>query len=245
MLVDREDLVVKEQPGAEARHTVPRILEAEQQVRRDVPLRPFELLGRDPLRGDRVELGQDEIDDLGGVVRRRSDRDDEGAAVGESGPLRDDRVGEAALLTDLLEQPRRDPAAEHVVEEREGETARVPAGRGPHAEHEVRLLRVPDGHVEGADLVRRRGPPRRAAPGDAGEAALETFGDAFVVDLAGRGDDDVRRAVVLGEEPADLVDGHRLDHVGVAEHLTPERVGGEQRARRSAPGRSRRARRGA
>ena len=179
------------------------------------------------------------------VVRRRADRHDERAGIGEADPFGDDRVGEAPILPDLLEQPRRDAPAERVVQQREGEPARRTSRRRPHAENEVRLLRVAHGDVDRPHFGGRSPAERRDPPGDAGETAGETVADAPVVDLAGRRDDDVRRSVVDRQELADLVDRHGLDDLGIAEDL-PTRAGGPGTTRRrSAPGRSPPARRGA
>ena len=182
-----------------------------------------------PACAERVELGGDEVDDGVRVVRRRADRHDERAGIGEADPFGDDRVGEAPILPDLLEQPRRDAPAEHVVQQREGEPARRTSRRRPHAENEVRLLRVARRDVDRPHFGGRSPAGRRDPPGDAGETAGETVADAPVVDLAGRRDDDVRRSVVDRQELADLVDRHGLDDLGIAEDLPTERVGREQR----------------
>ena len=130
----------------------------------------------------------------------------------------EDRVGQAAPLADLLEEPARRAAAQGRVEDAEREAALVVAGQALHPEHEVDLL-------EGAGAGGRAGVHEHlvlAATGrDGGLVAIEEavaveggadpVDDDVVVDVAGHRHDHRGRAVVLAPEALDLLAGQGLD----------------------------------
>ena len=122
------------------------------------PLAPIELPLGDAAVGDQaVELGAHDVERLldalgrGGAVHRQRARLLERAAV------REHRVGEAALLAHLLEEPRAHAAAEHLVDDREREAVGIVAPQRASAEHHVRLLeRTVDATRTGSGVPRRR-----------------------------------------------------------------------------------------
>ena len=74
------------------------------------------------------------------LVGRQPTETPDQAGVGVVAGEGEDRVGQAAALADLLEQPGRRAAAEGGVEHAEGEAAVVVAVHALHAEHQVDLL---------------------------------------------------------------------------------------------------------
>ena len=94
-----------------------------------------------------------------------------------AGPIRPDRVGQAPLLPDLLEEPARQTAAEDVVEHGEGPTALVEAGHRAGAQDQVGLLGRTADHdqrVRGRSTGGSRGgaaPPRGRPKRDSTAAA--------------------------------------------------------------------------
>ena len=141
--------------------------------------------------GDRERLGE--------VVLARADVDADLAGVGVLGDEAVDRVGEPALLADLLEEARGGRAAEDRVEHRGGEAARVGARDAGRAEADVVLLGVLALEAQPGLRRAREQRPRRAAAAARGRARPSTArsherDERVVVDAAGGGDDDVRRA---------------------------------------------------
>ena len=87
-----------------------------------------------------AELGEDEVDDLEGLVGGGAGVDAEGAGVAVGAEVRVDGVGQAALFTDGLEEAGAHAAAEHGVEDQRGVAVVVGDGRRGHAEAELDLL---------------------------------------------------------------------------------------------------------
>ena len=103
-----------------------------------------------PSCGEAAELGEHELGDRADPLRRAAGVQADEAGIREARGEGVDRVGEAALLADLLEQPRRHPAAEHRVEHAE-HGAPLVGGRDPGDPHQqVRLLDRPAGDVQRA-----------------------------------------------------------------------------------------------
>ena len=113
-----------------------------------------------PLGAQRGELAADDLAGLGDVVLAGADVDGDHAAVDVLLGVGADRVGEAALLADLAEQPRGGRAAEDRVEDAEREAAIVAAGDPGRAEADVVLL----------GLLRVEAEPRRRSAVAAGGA---------------------------------------------------------------------------
>src|SRR5205823_3610388 len=99
-----------------------------------------ELLVAHPLAADAVELGADHLEGAGDVVLTRADVDPHLARVRVLARPRVDRVREAALLADLLEEPRGSGAADDRIEDRERETPVVVARDARSAQADVVLL---------------------------------------------------------------------------------------------------------
>ena len=103
-------------------------------------LGPLELVLREPAVTDLLELIPDQPDDGLRLRRRRA------AVGGEESGLRVlrviavRRVGEPALLPDLLEQPRRHPATEGGVDDEEREPVRIRAREPVRPDDHVGLL---------------------------------------------------------------------------------------------------------
>ena len=115
-LVDREHLAVQQERGTDAAHPGARVLAREQHLRAQVSLGDRQLPLGDAVGGQELELAVDDAQHLVDVLGCRPDHDGQRAGVGVGGPLGPDRVGQATLLAHLLEQPARQPAAQHVVE---------------------------------------------------------------------------------------------------------------------------------
>ena len=94
-------------------------------------------------------------------------------AVGVRGDAGVHRVGEAATLADLLEQPARQTAAEDVVDDVERLAVVVAAGQGPPAHDDVHLLGVVVDRLVTADQPRARGAPALSPVGRRSANALE------------------------------------------------------------------------
>ena len=150
-----------------------------------------------------------------------------------------DRVGEPALLAHLAEQPRRGRAAEDRVEHAEREAALVRAGDPRTAEADVVLLgllglerearrRLVRAVARDAVLrARRRGCSRRRASSTI----------SLVLEVSGRGDDDVRRRVAgLVVRRRSRRPGSSRSPAASPEHPAPERVVAVDRLRRARRG---------
>ncbi|GIU90805.1 MAG: hypothetical protein KatS3mg010_1904 [Acidimicrobiia bacterium] len=155
--------------------------------------------------------------------------DGEEAGVVVRGPVRVHGVREATLLPDLLEEARRHPPAERLVQHDQRVPVGVEGGEGAHAHHDVVLLGVARHHGDGNRRCGRRvlafgtvAVPRR-------EPGLAQRDDALVREVPGRREHDVRRPVVRPVVPDDRVAGHRRDALVRTDHLSPERVVREER----------------
>src|SRR4051812_33817587 len=155
--------------------------------------------------------------------------DAEDAGVGVVRRERVDGVGETALLADLLEQPRRHPAAERGVEHTECEAAVVEAMHAWHTEHEVGLLgRTAYDDVARSERGRAATDARRSGwalvvDGHVGERLLDQPDEGVVVEVAGGGDDERVRTVAAPVVAGDRRAAHRPDRLDTAENRAPQR----------------------
>ena len=117
-----------------------------------------------PSRSDLRQLVADHGQHVVELVGQAADRDPDQAGVGVVGGEGEDRVGQAAVLAHLLEQPARRAAAERGVEHAEREPAVVVAGQALHAEHQVDLLERA-GRLDLARAGPACAPPCRGATG--------------------------------------------------------------------------------
>ena len=178
------------------------------------PLRLSFARSSSPLRSRPAAISRDlldaDLDARGEVLLPRADVDAEDAGVGVLRPEAVDGVRHAALLADLLEEPRRRRPAEDRVEQRRREAAAVRARDAGRAEAEVVLLGLLPLEAEpGPGQLRERpADPRACARGRARAAlaALQERDEAVVLEVPRRGDDDVpgrvRGAVVARERAA-------------------------------------------
>ena len=137
------------------------------------------------------------------------------AGVGVARLRRVHRVGQPALLPDLLEQPGAGSAAERGGQHGQRAAARVVPARAGHAEHQVRLLGVVGAQHQARTAV-QHGRVRRAAaaPGGAagpgrgvGERGPDQLHQPVVLDVAGRGHHHPRSRVLAPPEPVQASPG--------------------------------------
>ena len=131
------------------------------------PLADIELAVGDAAVGDEpVELAAHDVERLVDPLGRGAAVDRERARLLERAAVREHRVRQAALLADLLEEPRAHPAAEHLVDDREREAVGVVAPERAGAEHDVRLLEraLDAGEPVGVGGVGATGAGRPRAP---------------------------------------------------------------------------------
>src|SRR4051794_21650575 len=115
-VVDRSVLAVDQLGLAEAGHPRAGVLHAEDEAAAHLADAARELLVVDAVLADALELGVEQLDDLLGLAGRAPGVEAHVAGVGVAGGERVDRVGQAPLLADLLEQPAAHPAAQDGVE---------------------------------------------------------------------------------------------------------------------------------
>ena len=150
-------------------------------------------------------------------------------------------VGQAPLLPDLLEQPARHAAAEHLVGDRQGPAVVVVVGEAAPAEGEVGLLGVVvlDDHAAPAGAGGRRALGQLAAAPAPSKPCAHGVDHRVVVEAAGGGDHQRWPGRYQRSKNAAMSSRVMASTVGiVAEHLAAERVVGEQRLgqRACAPG---------
>ena len=90
----------------------------------------------------RPRAAESDFDQFARILRRGPGADAEDAAIGERPVEGIDRIGEAALLAHLLEQARRQAAAEHRGEDLERVMRAAGEGQAGQAEHEMDLFLV-------------------------------------------------------------------------------------------------------
>ena len=161
VLVDRDDLVAVDEPRSEAGHARAAVLQAQEHRALEVAERHPVLLLGDAVGDEAVDHRVDDLEQLAQPVRGGAAVDHEGADVAVGRRRREHRVGEAALLADLLEQPTRHAAAEHVVGHPQGVAVVVARGQAPPADGHVRLL----GGTVDDDQRHDRRPAERCGPG--------------------------------------------------------------------------------
>src|SRR4051812_22977960 len=105
-LVQREQRRVHQERAAKAVHTACRRLHRERQPALDMLAGAAELVRADRVGADPRQLGPDHLERLGDVVLARADVDPDLAGVRVLARPRVDRVCQAPLLPDLLEQAR-------------------------------------------------------------------------------------------------------------------------------------------
>src|SRR4051812_9597170 len=231
-LAHAQDLAVTDLGLAEPRHPPAPILEPEHEGALHMPLRTLELVRREPVLRDVLDLTSDDRDDLPGLRRRRPGVRAEHPGLGVLRVVAVRGVREAALLADLLEQSRGHPAAERRVHDAEREAIRVVAREPVRPDADVRLFGVtlPRDRVTRRPRRGLRRRSRRPVPG--GDlptdvhAAPQVGDEVLVADVARRHDDEVRRRVVLLPVPPDLVALGGLDAPLRPEDRTAERMVG-------------------
>src|SRR3954451_23391611 len=230
--VETRDLAHGQLTPADPVHAAGRALERQRQRTGEVALGPGQLTLGDAAVGHQpVELGAHDVERLVHTLRRGRAVHGEGAGLLERAAVGEHRVGEAALLAHLLEQPRAHAAAQHLVDDRQREAGRVVPPERAGAEHHVRLLQRT---VDAREAVDVGGVGAAGAPGawtTVGRLrGCDTRHHVVVVDVAGRRHHDVRRLVVVGVVRGDLVAGDGLDGGLAPRDLTTEGVAREQRA---------------
>ena len=187
---------------ADAAHPRPRVLSRQQHLGAEVALGHRQLTLGDAVAREQIELAFHDAQHLVDVLGRRAHHDGQRAGVLVGGTLGPHRVGEAALFAHLLEEPAREAAPQHVVEDGQRPAALVEARHRPRAVDEVRLLGRPAHHVEGDGVgargARRAGRRRRRPRRNAARARRPPL----VAAVAGDRDHHVVRAVVLLKEGA-------------------------------------------
>ena len=189
-------------------------------------LGPLQLLGADPLVPQASELAPDDLAGLADVFLPGPDVHGDHAPLGVLLEVGADRVCQAALLANLPEQPRGGRAAEDRVEDAEREPPLVRTGDARSPEADVVLLGVLRLEGESGCCV-------IALPGARGTATLalgrgqeapRQLDDLRVLEVSRGGGDEVRRRVPGVMVGANLRDGDRGDHLGIAQHPPAERV---------------------
>ena len=231
--VERENLGVGDNRLPEPGHPRRGRLHPEHQPALQVLLGALQLLLGQVACGDVRDLVGGDRERLGEVVLARPDVDPDLAGVCVLREEAVDRVGEAALLADLLEEPGRGGAAEDRVEDRGGEPAAVGAREAGSREADVVLLGVLALEAPAGlrSLSERRADTRPlvAGLGALVDGPLDERHELVVVDAPGRGDHDVpgrvEGAVVAAQGPA----ADARDHLGGADDRPAEGVTAEDR----------------
>src|SRR5262249_28121921 len=166
----------------------------------------------DAVLGDLGQLAAYDRQDLVELGRQAADRHSDQPRVDVLAGEREDRVRQAALLANLLEETAGRAAAESRVQDPEREPARVRTSEALDAEHPVDLLEVTSGLDQArGGLARPVGTPSGYGLSCAVEEALTREGppdqpdEAGVVDTAGHRDHHPLGAVVAAIEPAYLL----------------------------------------
>ena len=236
-LFDRLEPRVHQFGLAQAAHPRRGVLQAEHDRTADLALAAGQFgVGQAALHHPGDLLGADG-EHLVRLGRQDSDVDAPHAGVGVLRGEAVHRVGQAALLPDLLEQPGGHAAAERRVQHAEREPAVVGPGQGLAAEHQVGLLdaagdqRGPRAGL-GTETRVAAVQPGRGGLGLVIQDRLERAGDEphhhVVVHVAGRGHHQVLRGVPGLVVLEDLLPGDRVDRVHGAEDRTAERGVAEQ-----------------
>ncbi len=222
-------------------HSTRRRLERHRERTGEVSLRRVSLGAGEPIGHQPIELRLDDLDGLGDAFGRRARVHGEEAGIGEGRAVRVHGVRQPALLPDLLEQPRRHPAAQRLVHDGERVAVGVERGDRRHAEHEMCLL--------GGAVHDGQGSWRHRVDGYAGRTRLAGVGEALgdrlehvVVREVSRGrEHHVRRLIVRVVVVRDPVARHAFDALGAC-RAPRGRAGGRGRVRsRTGRGRGRRA----
>src|SRR5690606_37049189 len=202
-LVYGHQLVVHQLVLADAGHARAGVLQPEDETAAHLALAARDLLLRQALGHDPGHLVPADLEHVVDLAGQAADVDAELAGVGVGGGVAVGRVGQAALLPDLLEQPRRHAAAERGVQHAEREAALVGARQRGGAEHQIGLLGGPVEDVHAGEGLRAGAAgARRVGHGGAGEGTGPLVGprhqlhDLLVADVARHGDDGARRLVV-------------------------------------------------
>src|SRR6266516_3631722 len=161
-VVDAENVAVGQLALADPGHPRARVLETEHDASAHLALASLDLSFGDRAVGDVVELGPNQVEHLLGLARLAPGVHAEQPGIGIARAERVDRVRQAALLADALEQPRAHPAAERGRHHAEGPAPLVVPGDASHADHHIGLLGVV---ADDLDRLHRRRGPEPAAPG--------------------------------------------------------------------------------
>jgi hypothetical protein len=114
-------------------------LERQRHLSLQLTLSRADLLLRERVRGQLVELLRDRLLSLRRGLRRRADVHARHSSVGVEALKRVHRVRERELLPNSLKEPRAHPAAEDRVDERHRVPPRIVVRHGRRTEHDVRL----------------------------------------------------------------------------------------------------------
>ena len=179
------------------------------------------------------------------AARGRAGVDAERAGLLERDPVRVHGVGEAALLADLLEQPGRHAAAEHLVQHGERVAVGVVAAQRHRIPSTTWTCSVGRSTATSAGRCAR---PSTDRVGRSPAIGLERTGldelstTRSCVEVPGRGDDDVARVGSARAWNAAIESRViALDRLAVPSTSRPERVVGEHASREAGRGRGRRA----
>src|ERR1700746_1937519 len=123
--VEREEASEIEVLAREIGHARTRGLEREHQRTLEVILRAAQLFFADQRFFERAKLLNGEIDDLANGIRGGAGIDRHHASIGGRCELAENRVGQAALFANVLEQPRRHAAPKEIIEDSKTETVQV------------------------------------------------------------------------------------------------------------------------
>ena len=122
-LVHREHLAVEQQGRADAAHAGTRVLAREEHLGAQVALGHRQLPVGHAVGGQELELRGHDAQHLVDMLGRRADHHGQRSAVLVGRPLGPHRVGQPALLADLLEEAARQAAPQHVVQARPAPSA--------------------------------------------------------------------------------------------------------------------------
>src|SRR5262249_61452773 len=156
------------------------------------------------------------------VRAARVDREGPGVAI--SAQAAEDRVGEAALFTDVLEQPRAHRAAEQRVQHVARVAVLVILRIAADAETQMALLELLVAHDDLRHDARRLIAHDFAGLGERSQFLLHQTADAIVLPVSERGDDQVVRRVYAPEIAAQEIRIERFDRFLRAENRAPERM---------------------
>src|SRR5256884_8351157 len=123
-------------------HARARGLQREHQRTFEMILRSAQLLFADQRFFERAKLLNGEIDDLANGIRGGAGIDRHHASIGVRCELAENRVGQAALFANVLEQPRRHAAPQQIIEDSETEAVLAIKRNRRNPDANMRLLEI-------------------------------------------------------------------------------------------------------